>query len=122
MENSQYYNYGCRGNNCVTISNALTSNGKYIMPLNPVYYQPWTDMYRYPGYSEFIYPNVYTDGYGPETLKAWKAPPINSPYDYYPRFHHSHGGLHRGLNELEPREKRKSCPGCTSHGLTHAGR
>lgn len=61
--------YHIRGNNCVTVSNALTSNAKYIAPLSNVYYDQWTDMYLYPGYTGFTYP--YQHPFGPDILKAW---------------------------------------------------
>ena len=61
--------YAIRGNNCNSITPALTSNAKFIPPLSKVYYDPWTDMWLYPGYTGFTYP--FQHPFGPEVLKAW---------------------------------------------------
>jgi len=61
--------YATRGNSCNCSTNALTSNAKYIPPLSSVYYDPWTDMLMYPGYTGFTYP--FQHPFGPDILKAW---------------------------------------------------
>ena len=43
--------YASLKNVCQGQTPALTSNAKYIAPLNEVYYQPYTEMLRYPGQS-----------------------------------------------------------------------
>jgi hypothetical protein len=61
--------YSTLGNSCNSSTNTLTSNAKYIAPLSSVYYDPWTDMLLYPGYTGFTYP--FQHPFGPEVLKAW---------------------------------------------------
>ena len=59
----------------ITPSIALTSNAKYIPPMSKVYYDPWTDMWLYPGYTGFNYP--FQHPFGPEVLKAWNLETSN---------------------------------------------
>ena len=41
--------YATLGYSCSSQGNALTSNHKYLPPLDPVYKKPFTEMLRYPG-------------------------------------------------------------------------
>ena len=71
--------YATRGNSCDCSSIALTSNAKYIAPMSKVYYDPWTDMWMYPGHTGFTYP--FQHPFGPEVLKAWNldTPLVKTP-------------------------------------------
>mgnify|MGYP001589233889 CR=1 FL=1 len=71
--------YATRGNSCNCSSIALTSNAKYIPPMSKVYYDRWTDMWLYPGYTGFTYP--FQHPFGPEVLKAWN---LESPSNLSP--------------------------------------
>ena len=55
---------------------SLTSNAKYILPLNSVYHKNWTTMLNYPGMDNF-YENDKSKFFGkfeePEHVKAFKS-------------------------------------------------
>lgn len=58
-----------RGCDCKCQTIAKTSNEKFIPKMSKVYYDKWTDMLVYPGYTGFDYP--FQHPYGPYVLKAW---------------------------------------------------
>ena len=53
--------YASLGNQCVPHTPALTSNRKYLLPDNEVYWWEYTSMYKYPSQD-----STYTDAKAPD--------------------------------------------------------
>jgi hypothetical protein len=116
--------YALRGNSCNCSSIALTSNAKYIPPLSKVYYDRWTDMWLYPGYTGFTYP--FQHPFGPEVLKAWN---LEMPFNYSPgrRIIYQDGETivqdtnpdvaqhEKHTHKENAQQKRSSCHNCSTH-------
>jgi hypothetical protein len=46
--------YSTLGTSCMPQTCAVTSNRKFLLPDNPVYYKKYTNMFEYPGHSEYL--------------------------------------------------------------------
>ena len=112
--------YSTRGNSCNCTSIALTSNAKYIPPMSKVYYDPWTDMWLYPGYTGFTYP--FQHPFGPDVLKAWNLetslPIVSGRRIVYEKTKQStkrSNHHHHHEHEKPIQQKLKNCPNCVTH-------
>ena len=111
--------YATRGNSCNCSSIALTSNAKYIPPMSKVYYDRWTDMWLYPGYTGFTYP--FQHPFGPDVLKAWnlETPSLMAPGRHIVYQSDDATALGSGTSRHEHKkpvqQKRKHCPNCVTH-------
>lgn len=61
--------YSTLGCDCIPQTNALTSNKKYLNPLNPVYFKFYTQMNKYPGENCGVEPNNVVTSDHPEHIK-----------------------------------------------------
>ena len=68
--NCANYAYARRGYACSPVTSAQTSNEKFITPCDEVYYQPFTHMLQYPGYSGDFVTTVGTAEH-PEEIKTY---------------------------------------------------
>ena len=62
--------YAKQGRSCYPVTPALTDNRKFLPLDTPVYFQPYTYMLQYPGYSGDFVTNV-RDTKNPEEIKAF---------------------------------------------------
>ena len=94
-----YYTYAQRGRNCYPITSALTSNEKFLPPLDPLYFQPYTTMVQYPGMTQDFITSV-GDYAHPEEIKAYFGKSFGPKYP-------SSGSHPSAPNPIED-----ICPGC----------
>lgn len=76
--NCANYAYARQGNACSPVTAALTSNQKFITPCDEVYYQPYTHMLQYPGYSGDFITTVGTAQH-PEEIKTYFGKTYDRP-------------------------------------------
>lgn len=75
----QHSLYASLGNSCHANGTSFVSNHKYLPPLDPVYFQRYTDMARYPGQSTFEMNKV--NGKYPEYIKTFYSKNTNPVMD-----------------------------------------
>lgn len=71
------FQYTILGNQCEPKTRgALTSNGKYILPLSSIYYKPYTPMMYYPGHDNMYSlsaDKLFGSNIDPEEIKAYNV-------------------------------------------------
>ena len=60
--------YATLGTNCLPKTCALTSNKKFLLPNNPVYFKPYTKMFEYPGHDHHIDNRCHSKNTSPHNL------------------------------------------------------
>lgn len=63
--------YATLGTSCLPITCALTSNEKFLLPNNPDYSKPYTNMFEYPGHNDHVDSIGHIDALHPEHIKAY---------------------------------------------------